>query len=128
MRKRINEWLTWAFGPKSNTTETVPVASDGEAEKPWPAGAKKAAKLGEKHGYHVEQIQLKNKLLILVKKHEVFGPVQMNVYYTTMTIGTSFKHPSKGKTQLFRRNCSWANVEAVLKNPRAHIGTGYYKR
>ena len=30
--------------------------------------------------------------------------MRINVYYTTRTVGSALHHPSKGKTQLFRRN------------------------
>ena len=87
--------------------------------------AKYYAKIGARHGYIVEQEQPANKLLILTKNHGAFGPVQINVYYTTRTIGTSFKHPSKGQTQLFRRNVNSKMFEAILVNPRVHTGKGY---
>lgn len=87
--------------------------------------AKYYARIAAQFGYSVEQEQPKNKLLILTKNHAVLGPVQVNVYYSTRTIGTSFKHPSKGKTQLFRKNVNEKEFKAILQNPRAHIGRGY---
>ncbi len=88
--------------------------------------AKHYAKIGLRNGYVVEQEQPANKLLILTKNHGALGPVQINVYYTTHTIGTSFKHPTKGRTQLFRRNVSDKMFEAILVNPRAHTEKGHY--
>jgi len=54
--------------------------------------------------------------------------VRSNVYYATQTIGTVMDHPSQGKTQLFRRNCSVSELAEILKNPRTYIGRGYKRR
>eukprot|EP00934_Nitzschia_sp_Nitz4_P007096 Nitzschia sp. Nitz4//scaffold28_size193895//102752//104557//NITZ4_001663-RA/size193895-processed-gene-0.267-mRNA-1//-1//CDS//3329545976//7086//frame0 len=52
---------------------------------------------------------------------------RINVYYTTKTIGTALAHPSKGNTQLFRRNCTKEELIEILKDPRVHTGRGYYQ-
>lgn len=44
------------------------------------------------------------------------------------TVGTALAHPKKGKTQMFRRNCTEKEVRELLKNPRKHTGRGYQKR
>lgn len=48
-----------------------------------------------------------------------------NKYFT---VGTALNHPTKGKTQLFRKFCDKKEVEAILNNPRLHTGKGYYER
>ncbi len=77
--------------------------------------------LAKQCGYSIEQHQEKSCLLIAVKRG-----VQVNIYYSTRTVGTSMKHPTKGKTQLFRRHCSLGALEQILNNPRVHTGKGYY--
>lgn len=38
------------------------------------------------------------------------------------------EHPSRGSTQLFRRDLSDSQYNAVLDNPRTHTGQGYYRK
>jgi hypothetical protein len=44
------------------------------------------------------------------------------------TTKTSMDHPSRGSTQLFRRDLSAGEHQAVLNNPRVHTGKGYYTK
>jgi hypothetical protein len=53
---------------------------------------------------------------------------RINVYYTTRTVGTAMDHPTQGKTQLFRRNCTPCELLDIFKNPRVHTGRGYQRR
>lgn len=54
---------------------------------------------------------------------------RVNIYLTTMTVGTSLEHPKKGKTQLFRKvGFDRKLLEKIFKNPRQHTGKGYYKK
>lgn len=54
---------------------------------------------------------------------------RINVYYTTGTVGTCMDHPTKGKTQLFRRMIiTIEGLENIFENPRFHTGTGYYRK
>lgn len=50
------------------------------------------------------------------------------MHYTTGTVGTCLNHPSKGKTQLFRRNVSLDLLVEIFRNPRIHTNTGYYRK
>ena len=50
------------------------------------------------------------------------------MYYTTGTVATCILHPSKGKTQLFRRNMTADDLDLILQNPRTHTGVGYYTK
>lgn len=56
------------------------------------------------------------------------GDMRINIYYTTMTVATCLKHPFKGKTQLFRRNVTPAQLIRIFENPRVHTFKGYYER
>jgi hypothetical protein len=53
---------------------------------------------------------------------------RINVYYTTQTVGTAIDHPSQGKTQLFRRNCSTSELLDIFRNPRTHTRKGYKRK
>ena len=53
---------------------------------------------------------------------------RINVYYSTMTVGTCLNHPKKGKTQMYRRNVNEAELRKILANPRVHLNKGYRER
>jgi hypothetical protein len=53
---------------------------------------------------------------------------RINVYYTTRTVATALDHPYQGKTQLFRRNCSAAELREIMKDPRIHTEKGYQQK
>lgn len=53
---------------------------------------------------------------------------RVNVYYSTMTVGTCINHHKQGKTQLFRKKVSMKMLMQIFKNPRVHTKTGYYKK
>mmetsp|Transcript_8818 Transcript_8818/g.14312 ORF Transcript_8818/g.14312 Transcript_8818/m.14312 type:complete len:290 (+) Transcript_8818:632-1501(+) len=53
---------------------------------------------------------------------------RFNLYFTTGTVGTCIKHPTKGDTQLFRRNCRLEEVKALLENVRMRTSKGYYTK
>jgi hypothetical protein len=53
---------------------------------------------------------------------------RINVYYSTRTIGTALDHPSQGKTQLFRRECTVEDLKKIFQDPRSHTGKGYKRR
>lgn len=58
------------------------------------------------------------------------GNCRVNVWESGMffTVGTALSHPTKGKTQLFRRKLTCKDVEEILRNPRKHTGKGYYRK
>lgn len=56
------------------------------------------------------------------------GDRRINIYLTTMTVATVLKHPTKGKTQLFRKDVSLYVLEKLFANPRTHTGRGYYHK
>ena len=50
-----------------------------------------------------------------------------NIWCTTGTVGSYLNHPTKGKTQLFRRNVhSLHELYSILDNPRVHTDKGYH--
>lgn len=56
------------------------------------------------------------------------GTTRINVYYTNGTVGTCLDDPSKGKTQLFRRNMSLEFLAILFRDPQIHSGKGHYSR
>ena len=55
------------------------------------------------------------------------GSTRINVYYTTGSVATCLNHPTKGKTQLFRRGIlRTSDLADIFDNPRSHTGKGYY--
>lgn len=54
--------------------------------------------------------------------------VRLNVYYSKMTVSTAMKHPTRGKTQLFRKKVNQALLEKIMRYPRTHTSRGYYNK
>ena len=54
--------------------------------------------------------------------------MRINIYLTTMTVGTCINHPKQGKTQMFRRDVGWDLLFKIFKNPRIHSNSGYQKK
>ena len=73
----------------------------------------------QRRGYTIVRIHDLNKQLQLRRVGE-----QVNVWWSTATVGTYLDHPRQGKTQLFRRNCSLVELREILDNPRKHTGKG----
>jgi hypothetical protein len=79
--------------------------------------------IAEESGYHLIDHQPN---IGLVSYSD--GPTRINVYMTKMTVATCLNHPTKGKTQLFRRNVSEHMLKEIFQQPRKHTGKGYYKK
>jgi hypothetical protein len=61
------------------------------------------------------------------------GQCRVNVWRSDkrpglFTVGTALSHPRKGRTQMFRRDCTEKEVRELLQNPRKHTGKGYRKK
>lgn len=60
------------------------------------------------------------------------GNCRVNVWRndknSRFTVGTALEHPTKGKTQLFRKGLTEKEVMELLKHPRRHTGKGYYQK
>ena len=54
--------------------------------------------------------------------------VRINIYVTKMTVATCLPHPTKGATQLFRKNVSGETLQKIFINPRVHTDLGYYEK
>ena len=54
--------------------------------------------------------------------------VRLNYYYSTGTVATAMNHPTKGRTQLYRKNLDYDEIVQIINNPRKHTGEGYYKK
>lgn len=80
----------------------------------------------ETNGWHLVQVDQKTYMLGF-KMGEQKHP-RINVYVTKSTFVTQIDHPTKGKTQLFRRNVWPENYDKIFANPRVHTGRGYYRR
>jgi hypothetical protein len=79
--------------------------------------------IAEKHDFSEISLNMESRVISFRKES-----ARINVYYTTGTVGTCLNHPTRGKTQLFRRNISLNELEALFQNPRSHTGRGYYYR
>ncbi len=127
----ILTWFKNLFKPKKQPIETFKVTKDNKTTVAIviPPNTQHISSLtvvrGYAQAYFWKEIDLQVKPpMISFQK----GAVRLNVYYTTMTVGTCLNHPIKGKTQLFRRNLKWAEIEKIFINPRTHSGKGYYKK
>ena len=77
---------------------------------------KVAKQAGWKEIDHQEYI----KMLSFVK-----GFSRINVYYSKMTVATCIDHPTKGRTQLFRKYVDDKLLKKIFHNPRIHTSNGY---
>lgn len=80
-------------------------------------------RMATEHGYRLVANQEAIGLLSFVRHG-----VRVNVYTTKMTVATCLDHPTKGKTQLFRRRVSMELLATIFDNPRVHTHKGYRKK
>jgi hypothetical protein len=66
--------------------------------------------------------------VILGYSHERKTDCRINIYLTKGTVATALNHPKKGKTQLYRKNITYKQLEELFINPRQHTGKGYYQK
>lgn len=84
-------------------------------------------KIAEKHGWVLVKHQPEI-YMVSYKKAYNGGTARINVYMTKGTVATSLEHPTKGKTQLFRKGLFLWALEEIFRNPRKHTGVGYYTK
>ena len=61
--------------------------------------------------------------------NQEYGPVRIDVYFTTGKVTTSLHHPTRGRGQLQRDfEPDYNLLEEIFVNPRYHSGTGYRTR
>ncbi len=115
------------FKRKEIPVKKVPVVINKSKFKlhtePYTEDILKIRQLAIKNRWEEIDLQPTNKL-ISFRKYDT----RLNIYYSTFTVGTCLDHPIKGKTQLFRKNVEWGELEKVFSNPRAHTGKGYYRK
>ena len=95
--------------------------------------AEKAYQLALEKGWKLLDIQQNIKMVRFIRTDN--GDVQkINIYYGGKkgrryyyTVATALNHPTKGKTQLFRKSIDEKELTKILSNPRVHTGTGYYR-
>lgn len=85
--------------------------------------------IGQREGFSEIIHQPDNKMMSFIKGKKKDGDwLRINVYYTTMTVGSCLNHPKKGPTQLFRRNVTQEELIKIFRTPRVHTQKGYYER
>ena len=80
----------------------------------------KIKQLAEKYNWEFKLHDQQSRLLHFKKSTTTHGMMTLNVYYTTMTVGTYLTHPVSGKTSLFRRDVNLYWLERLFKYPRQH--------
>lgn len=83
--------------------------------------------LAELYGWQFLEYQENIGLMSFTKQLDE-SRARVNVYLTTMTVGTCIMHPKHGKTQLFRRGVGYKELLKIFQNPRVHTGKGYYTK
>jgi len=76
----------------------------------------------------IHEIGLNEQSRVISFSKEGATKTRINIYYTTRTIGTALDHPTQGKTQLFRRNCTNTELAEIMRNPRVHTTKGYKRK
>jgi hypothetical protein len=90
---------------------------------PAPVPLPEIRQLAAAHGWEEIGINAASKVISF---RDADCSTRLNVYYTTMTVGSALLHPVMGKTQLFRRDCSKEDLQKIFDNPRVHTkGKGY---
>ena len=84
-----------------------------------------ARKYAKKYGWEERQYNENNKVIAFHRKLSD-TLIRINIFYTTMTVGTALNHKKMGKTQLFRKNVTKELLKELFQNPRTHTGGGYY--
>ena len=89
-----------------------------------PKNAEKALEIAKKYEWNYLDYQPKNRMISFINSKKD----RINYFYTTRTVGTCITHPTSGKTQLFRKRVTDAQLEKIFENPRIHTGKGYHKK
>lgn len=76
--------------------------------------------LGKKHGWEFIADQPENFMISFFK-----NGTRINVWYTKMTVSTALNHPTKGKTQLYRKHVTPSILEEIFIKPRLNTKLGY---
>jgi hypothetical protein len=80
-------------------------------------------------GWTVERFDPSHALIRFTKMTHCHGEVILDVWYSTMTVGTTLTHPIQGRNTLFRKRVNNSLMIALFRNPRLHThGKGYRRR
>lgn len=94
-------------------------------------------RLSENRDWKLIKVNTFTNLISFEKEFEYSSkPVRLDVYwkkdssqnFLNLTIATAMNHPTKGKTQLFRKGVNNSGFIKLLKDPRQHTGRGYYTK
>jgi len=86
-------------------------------------------RVAKKNEYYELEVSPRDEGRMVSWRHdEKCRGVRINIYFTTGTVATCLDHPKRGKSQLFRRNMTYADLEDIFENPRVHTDGGYYHR
>ena len=124
---RVQNTIGWVFDRRGTTTMAEVISSNRiNNQQANGAGWKVEFVRGVAAAIdNMEEIDYNPQSRVISFRHQ--DGARVNVYYTTRTIGTALDHPSQGKTQLFRRQCTNEELVIILKNPRVHTGHGYQR-
>ena len=82
-----------------------------------------ARRLGITNYFHDQDHKLIRFTIFKQGKYSV-----VDVWYTTMTVGTTIDHPLKGRNTLYRKNVSIGLLNRIFQCPRLHTHKGYRTR
>ena len=79
--------------------------------------------------WKVDRFDPEHALIRFIKQSKTQGEMILDVWYSTMTVGTTLTHPIQGRNTLFRRRVNNSLMIALFRNPRLHThGKGYRRR
>jgi len=85
-------------------------------------------RVAKRNGYYELEVSPRDEGRMVSWRHdEKSGGVRINIYFTTGTVATCLYHSKRGKSQLFRRNMTYADLEDIFQNPRVHTDAGYHR-
>lgn len=124
----IKNWFTIKEPPKPSEPQKFKMASKKDYQPPVITGRfanriQMIREVAKQEGWTEIDYQDANYMISFRK-----DTTRINVYYSTMTVGTCLNHPKQGKTQLFRRGVDRELLTKLMKNPRQHTGVGYKRK
>ena len=87
--------------------------------------------IAAKHQYNEKELAEKERKYLLtftstLRNDGAPEPVKIQVFFTTGTVATHLKHPSRGWNQLYRMEITTIDeLEEIFINPRKHTDKGY---
>ena len=87
--------------------------------------------LAKKHGYtpmEMNETQIKQGMVSLVKDTEKWGEVRINYWLSTRRMSICLNHPKQGRNTQYKGYTDLRVLEQLLINPRSHTDAGYRSR